>query len=287
MRDAQGPASRLPHGATRSVAGALPSPEAAAIAPCHRRAIERVILAVTERLDEHHSLRDLASIAYLSPYYFHRIFRLGTGVPPGRFVTALRIDAAKRLLITSDLTVTEICFAVGYHSLGTFTTQFSRLVGLSPRVFRRLAAGTCEWRPDTSPDAEEAAVEGELHVEGGFEGFAFVGLFRSALAEGRPHGCTIAAVPGSYRLAARGEGTFHVLAGEVTDAREPLQSLLPNGDLLVARSGPVHVDAASAVAHVDLHLTPHRLTDPPILVAPAALIGQDESKEREDLHAHA
>jgi AraC family transcriptional regulator len=266
----------------------LPSLEAPPLAPCHRRAIERVILAVTERLDERHSLRDLASIAYLSPYHFHRIFRLGTGVPPGRFVTALRIDAAKRLLLTSDLSVTQICFAVGYHSLGTFTTQFSRLVGLSPRGFRRLAAGRCEWRPDAGPGAgEKTAVEGELRAEGGFEGFAFVGLFGSALAEGRPHGCTIAAVPGPYRLAASGKGSFHVLAAAIPDSGEPLESLLPNRDLLVARSGPMQVNAAGTAVHVDLDLTPHRLTDPPILVAPAALISRDQSKGREDPHARA
>ena len=112
-------------------------------------------------------LDEMARIAYLSPFYFNRIFRQLTGVPPRRFHTALRIDAAKRLLLTTDLSVTEMCLEVGYQSLGTFTTHFHELVGVSPRALRRLASEPWpapRWRP-RAPVAEASvapAVSGDL-----------------------------------------------------------------------------------------------------------------------------
>jgi AraC-like DNA-binding protein len=58
-----------------------------------------------------------------------------------------RIERAMTLLRRGDLTVTEICFAVGCSSLGTFTTRFTELVGMSPGAFRRAAAGEVEGMP--------------------------------------------------------------------------------------------------------------------------------------------
>src|ERR1044072_6247332 len=98
----------------------------------HYRAVERVILAMRERLDEALTLEDLAEVAIISPFYFDRIFRQITGIPPCQFLSALRMEAAKRLLLTSSLSVTDVCFEVGYNSLGTFTTRFTQLVGLPP-----------------------------------------------------------------------------------------------------------------------------------------------------------
>lgn len=63
----------------------------------HQQAIERVILAMCSRLAERLTLRDLAGIAHLSPYHFCRIFHRLTGVPPGEFLTALRLEEAMGL----------------------------------------------------------------------------------------------------------------------------------------------------------------------------------------------
>src|SRR4051794_38758462 len=103
-------------------------------------AVDRVIAEMHDRLDRPFALDEMARIAFLSPFYFNRVFRQQTGVPPRRFHTALRVESAKRLLMTTDRSVTEICLEVGYQSLGTFTTHFRELVGVSPRELRRLAA---------------------------------------------------------------------------------------------------------------------------------------------------
>jgi AraC family transcriptional regulator len=99
----------------------------------------RVQMAVEFMHDSLHlpvSLADIAASARLSPYHFLRVFRAATGVPPHRFLTRLRIDAARRQLEDSDLSVTEIALLCGFGSASQFSTAFRRETGMAPRTFR-------------------------------------------------------------------------------------------------------------------------------------------------------
>jgi len=78
-----------------------------------------------------------AGEAYLSPFHYHRMFARAFGETPHDFVRRLRIDRAKELLARDHLPVNEICMAVGYESLGSFSTLFRSLVGCSPAEYRR------------------------------------------------------------------------------------------------------------------------------------------------------
>src|SRR5712692_6429375 len=93
------------------------------------QAVERAIQTMHTHLHEVLTLEDLASVAYLSPSHFHRVFCRLIGIPPGEFLSALRLQAARRLLVTTSLSVTDICFEVGYTSTGSFTSRFTHLVG--------------------------------------------------------------------------------------------------------------------------------------------------------------
>lgn len=84
-------------------------------------------------------LTDLARVACLSPSHFLRAFRGAFGVTPHAFVTAERMDTARRLLAVSDEPVTSICLAVGFDSLGSFSWAFRRRFGLPPQAWRRAA----------------------------------------------------------------------------------------------------------------------------------------------------
>jgi len=77
--------------------------------------------------------------ACLSPFHFQRTFARVFGETPHDFLTRLRMDRARRLLAAGDLPVTEICFEVGYRSVGTFSSRFASLTGQSPTDFRREA----------------------------------------------------------------------------------------------------------------------------------------------------
>jgi AraC-like DNA-binding protein len=78
----------------------------------------------------------LARLARLSPFYFIRAFRLETGRTPHQYVRIRRIDRAKHLLETTPLSVTEVCEAVGFQSLGSFSSLFRRVTGETPLAYR-------------------------------------------------------------------------------------------------------------------------------------------------------
>src|ERR1700676_2268380 len=85
------------------------------------------------------TLENAAKQACLSPFHFNRVFAQAFGETPHEFVTRMRIEEAKRLLLAENGNVTDICFDVGYESLGSFSARFHSLTGLSPSAFRREA----------------------------------------------------------------------------------------------------------------------------------------------------
>lgn len=92
---------------------------------------------LAEGLDQPLRLADAARQAYLSPFHYHRLFARTFGETPHGFMTRVRIDRAKQLLAADQLPVTEVCMAVGYESLGSFSSRFRSMVGYSPSQFQR------------------------------------------------------------------------------------------------------------------------------------------------------
>ena len=88
------------------------------------------------------TLDDLAAVACMSKYHFVRLFKATYGVTPMEHLSQRRIERAQDLLRATNLTVTEVCFAVGFSSLGSFSARFKAIVGETPTHFqRRYAAG--------------------------------------------------------------------------------------------------------------------------------------------------
>ncbi|WP_202804866.1 helix-turn-helix domain-containing protein [Nocardia brasiliensis] len=87
------------------------------------------------------SLDDLADVAKCSKFHFVRRFRVETGWSPVRFLAAIRLARSKKLLASTSMKVSEISYAVGYLSYGTFTSRFTEAVGLSPSQYRRYIRG--------------------------------------------------------------------------------------------------------------------------------------------------
>lgn len=85
------------------------------------------------------SLQEAAREACLSPFHFHRLFRATFGETPHDFLTAMRMERARRLLASGEMTVTEVCFEIGYSSLGSFSSKFQSLVGRAPSEYQREA----------------------------------------------------------------------------------------------------------------------------------------------------
>lgn len=106
---------------------------------------------VRDRIDRDYAQPlDVAALArgvHLSAGHLSRAFRAVYGESPYSYLMTRRIERAMTLLRRGDMSVTEVCFAVGCSSLGTFSTRFSELVGMSPSSYRRLAAGDAAGLP--------------------------------------------------------------------------------------------------------------------------------------------
>ena len=81
-------------------------------------------------------VRAVAAIAHVSPAHFARTFRATFGETPHRYLQRRRVERAMFLLRSTDRSVTEICFDVGFASLGTFSRTFSKMAGETPRSYR-------------------------------------------------------------------------------------------------------------------------------------------------------
>jgi AraC-like DNA-binding protein len=91
---------------------------------------------VDARYFEALTVADLAAAATMSPSHFSRAFSATFGESPHQYLLTRRLERAAALLRTSDWSVTAICFAVGWRSVGSFTTSFSRVFGLAPAAYR-------------------------------------------------------------------------------------------------------------------------------------------------------
>lgn len=103
-----------------------------------RRARDHIDRNFVDPLD----LETLAGVAGISKYHFQRLFSATYGRSPAAYLTERRVERAQDLLRATNLTVTEVCHAVGFSSLGSFSSRFSELVGESPSAFQRRWAAT-------------------------------------------------------------------------------------------------------------------------------------------------
>ncbi|OLT13102.1 hypothetical protein BJF78_22850 [Pseudonocardia sp. CNS-139] len=102
-----------------------------------RRARDLIDRHFAEPLD----LDAMAAAAGFSRYHFTRLFTAAYGESPARYLTGRRLERAKDLLRSANLTVTEVCHVVGFASLGSFSARFTEVVGVSPSEYRRRHAG--------------------------------------------------------------------------------------------------------------------------------------------------
>ncbi|WP_285548417.1 helix-turn-helix transcriptional regulator [Actinoplanes regularis] len=106
---------------------------------------------VRDRIDRDYAqpldVEALAAGAHMSAGHLSREFKIAFGESPYGYLMTRRIERAMSLLRRGDLSVTEVCFTVGCSSLGTFSTRFTELVGISPSAYRKSAADATEGIP--------------------------------------------------------------------------------------------------------------------------------------------
>lgn len=254
--------------------------------------VARVIRVMRSRLAEPLSLQDMADIAYLSPFHFNRIFHHTTGITPTQFLYAIRLEEAKRLLLTTTLNVTDVCYEVGYSSLGTFIFRFTQLVGMSPNRFRALAGSMSMSAFEKAltalhPDSQQSSsfVTGRVNCPVSFSGVIFVGLFDTRIPQKRPVAGAVMTQTGGYQVGMCPDGSYHVLAAGLHLSRDPLTYWLPDPSSLLVGSGHqlLLVQNDKPLRAVNVTLRPMTILDPPILVALPALLAGESHGETADL----
>jgi len=140
----------------------------------HLRELAR-LRRVRDRIDREYAqplnVEALARGVHMSAGHLSRQFKLAYGESPYSYLMTRRIERAMALLRRGDLSVTEVCFEVGCASLGTFSTRFSELVGVSPSAYQRAEAQATEGMPScvarqvTRPVRNREAAPGEPDLE--------------------------------------------------------------------------------------------------------------------------
>ncbi|MEU4779044.1 AraC family transcriptional regulator [Micromonospora sp. NPDC023633] len=122
------------------------------------RAMLRARDAMDRAYDKPLDIPALARIAYVSEAHFIRTFRATFGETPHRYLQRRRVERAMYLLLHTDRDVTDVCYAVGFSSLGTFSRTFRQIVGEPPSEYRRrkapsAAVPTCFTKAWTRPSS--------------------------------------------------------------------------------------------------------------------------------------
>jgi AraC-like DNA-binding protein len=97
------------------------------------------------RYSEPLGVADLAAAAKLSPAHFSREFRRAFGESPHQYLLTRRLERAAALLRTTDRSVADVCFSVGLSSVGSFTTSFGRMYGVTPTAYRAAHPPAAAW----------------------------------------------------------------------------------------------------------------------------------------------
>ncbi|GCE07699.1 helix-turn-helix domain-containing protein [Dictyobacter aurantiacus] len=225
------------------------------------------------------TLQTIADYVQLSPFHFNRIFRSITGVPPSVYLAALRIDQAKKMLLRTDYSVTSICFDIGYNSLGTFTTRFTQLVGVTPTQLRRIsrdqeAAALFQNWDDLKLSLEvfrhypeKGTIEGNIFFPQSFDGLIFIGLFRDPIPQGDPVSATVLTETGYYCLPLVPPGKYYLFATALPRS-DDFRTMFESGAYLRCTRQPViSMPHENMRKTEDLVLNMKSWTDTPILLA--------------------
>jgi AraC family transcriptional regulator len=174
----------------------------------------------------------------------------------------MRLEEAKRLLVTTTITVADISHRVGYNSVGTFSSRFRYSVGVSPTTYRQLGGITQLPLPAQTPTASSTTtIRGHVtalppHPTGP----VFIGLFPGRILEAPSANSIVLDRAGPYVLPNVPSGTWHLLAHTTTVNT-------PEATSYIGHHGPIDIQPHIGAHIADIHLRPRSTLDPPILMA--------------------
>ncbi|UQS22658.1 AraC family transcriptional regulator [Amycolatopsis thermalba] len=253
-----------------------------------REAVVSAARFITTHAAEPLGLGDVADHVGYSPFHLARTFTRELGMPPCQYLTARRFEKAKQLLLRTDERIIDICNAVGFSAVGTFTTRFTAAVGTTPVEFRRLpdVLTGSPPHPVSVPGAGGGTVMGTVRLSPaalmalGPNPAVYVGLFSKRAARGFPVSGTLLAEPGDFLLTGVPPGTYWVMSSALPTGTGPAAQLIPGRTVLGACPRAVRVSAEAPVHQRDVHLELGQDWSPPVLIALPALASADAQERR-------
>ncbi|MGU3471657.1 helix-turn-helix domain-containing protein [Paenibacillus sp. D51F] len=259
--------------------------------PCSE--IDQVIAYIHRHLFDPMPLARLARHISYSPSHFARLFKERTGLTPLYYVSSIRLERSKDMLLRTHLSVRDIGLEIRQQSLGTFTTRFTQRVGVSPAEFRQSIRSADrdfeslrrlrEWEQPAAPIFREGCVSGTIEAAVPFEGFVLIGLFSKPIPEGLPLYGTLVRYPGSFRFDGVKPGIYYLMATSISWTMGRMDMLLPKTTLRTRSKSPLAVLPGVPLPPQEVLLQEPRLDDPPILVSLPLLMNNFLSKVRQGL----
>ncbi|MCI2419363.1 AraC family transcriptional regulator [Saccharopolyspora sp. K220] len=254
---------------------------------------------IAARAEERIKLADVADHVGYSPFHLARSFERQLGVPPGQFLAAHRFQRAKRLLLADDDRIIDICFAVGFTSVGTFTRRFTADVGVCPTDFRRLPHSLADAppKPVHIPGSvpRGGVVTGKVHLSTAAlaalrdTASVYVGLFPRRSPRGIPISGSLLDETGDFTLTGVPPGNYWLLSTAFASRAEAPAQLVPAWNVVGGSPWPVRVSARQPCHHREVHLDVAAEWSTPVLVALPPLaspIAQDRRRQSPLLALH-
>ncbi|SDS93166.1 AraC-type DNA-binding protein [Paenibacillaceae bacterium GAS479] len=257
-----------------------------------RTEMDQVIGYIHRHLFDPMPLEQLAKHISYSPSHFIRLFKERTGLSPLYYVSSLRLSRAKDLLLKTDYSIRDISLEIGQQSLGTFTTRFTKCVGVTPSEFRQSRQETNRhllelrslqtWDEPEGPASKPgggshlalAQVCGEVEPVVPFDGFVLIGLFAKPIPEGLPIHGTLLPKPGTFRFSSVQPGTYYFMGTTLSWSMGAMDMLLPQATLRTRWRTPIVVRPGEPVPYLHTLLHEPSPDDPPILVSLPLLMNQ-------------
>ncbi|HBS88890.1 MAG: hypothetical protein A2W91_00885 [Bacteroidetes bacterium GWF2_38_335] len=120
----------------------------------YRERVNNVLVFINKNLGEKLDLNILASVSNFSPFHFHRIVRAFINEPLGTYIIRLRVEMAAGLIENTDLSITDICFKVGYDSLSSFNKAFKKRFDISPSEYRENKNAKLNYMKENDMEAQ-------------------------------------------------------------------------------------------------------------------------------------
>ncbi|SDK46530.1 helix-turn-helix domain-containing protein [Sediminibacillus albus] len=239
--------------------------------------IDEVIAYIHKHLDDDLPLSRLAHQAAYSPYHFSRIFKEKTGLSPYQYVSSLKLQRAKSLLLNTNLTVRDVSMEIDQQSLGTFTTRFTERVGMTPTQFRKSSSQvptylqSLKCHKDSTEQliisTSQNNVEGTIEADVPLHGVILIGLFTKPIPQGLPQYGTLLYSLGQFKFTDVRPGIYYLMAAAIFWEMKANEILVPHQTLRAKANQPIKVGAGMKIPKQHLTLRGPLLDDPPILIS--------------------